>query len=113
MRGASRAERTLRDAELRPDRASAEAGRGCIRFRQEPDTRTGVSSPDTPAIHESYPIRPDLTTPLSILGGSIALRTAWPSICGAAAHHRYFRPIARWPTWPRVFGYRSRSSETT
>ena len=74
MREASRAERTLRDAEWRPDRASAEAARGCIRFRQEPDTRTGVSSVDTPAMHESYSIRADLTTPLSILpqgiGGS-------------------------------------------
>jgi hypothetical protein len=67
MREASRAERTLRDAEWRPDRASAEAARGCIRFRQEPDTRTGVSSLDTPAMHESYSIRGDLTTPQSIL----------------------------------------------
>ena len=67
MREASRAERTLRDAEWRPDRASAEAARGCIRFRQEPDTRTGVSSLDTPAMDESYSIRGDLTTPQSIL----------------------------------------------
>jgi hypothetical protein len=44
MREANRARTTLQDAELRPDRASAEAARGCIRFRQEPDTRTGVSS---------------------------------------------------------------------
>ena len=67
MREANRAEKTLRDAEWRPDRASAEAARGCIRFRQEPDTRTGVSSLDTPAMHESYPIGADLTTPSSIL----------------------------------------------
>ena len=67
MHEAIRAERTLRDAGWRPDRASAEAARGCIRFRQEPDTRTGVSSLDTPAMHESYSIRVDLTTPQSIL----------------------------------------------
>lgn len=45
-------EETLRDAGWRPDRASAEAVRGCIRFRQEPDTRTGVSTLDTPAMTE-------------------------------------------------------------
>jgi hypothetical protein len=67
MREASRAERTLRDAGWRPDRASAEAARGCIRFRQEPDTRTGVSRLDTPAMSEFYSIRGDLTTPQSIL----------------------------------------------
>jgi hypothetical protein len=55
-REASRAEEPLRVLGLRPDRASAEAVRGCIRFRQEPDTRTGVSSDDTPAMDESYPI---------------------------------------------------------
>src|SRR6476620_2256625 len=44
---------------------------GCIRFRQEPDTRTGVSSLDTPAMDILYPISADLTTPLSILGRSI------------------------------------------
>ena len=72
MRESIRAERTLRDAEWRPDRASAEAARGCIRFRQEPDTRTGVSSLDTPALSEYYSIRGDLTTPQSILPRSIA-----------------------------------------
>jgi len=73
-REASRARTTMRDAEWRPDRASAEAARGCIRFRQEPDTRTGVSSVDTPAMHKSYSIRADLTTPLSILPQSIPAR---------------------------------------
>ena len=71
MRQASRAEKTLRDAEWRPDRASAEAARGCIRFRQEPDTRTGVSNVDTPARAESYSIQLDLATPLSILRAGI------------------------------------------
>jgi hypothetical protein len=52
MRETNRAEKTMRDAGYEPDRASAEAARGCIRFRQEPDTRTGVSSVDTPAMSE-------------------------------------------------------------
>lgn len=71
MREASRAERTLRDAEWRPDRASAEAAQWYVRFRQEPDIRTGVSSVDTPAMHESYSIRADLATPSSILPAGI------------------------------------------
>ncbi len=52
MRETNRAEKTMRDAGCEPDRASAEAARGCIRFRQEPDTQTGVSTVDTPAMHE-------------------------------------------------------------
>lgn len=71
MRETNRAEKTMRDAGCEPDRASAEAARGCIRFRQEPDTQTGVSTVDTPAMYEYYPIRADLTTPLSILPQSI------------------------------------------
>ena len=67
MRETIHAERTMRDAERRPDRASAEAARGCVHFRQEPDTRTGVSTSDTPAMHQSYSIQPDLATPPSIL----------------------------------------------
>jgi len=60
-------EETLRDAGSRPDHASAEAVRGCIRFRQEPDTRTGVSSVDTPAMKVLYQNPADLTTPTSIM----------------------------------------------
>ena len=74
MRETNRAEKTKRDAGCEPDRASAEAARGWIRFRQEPDTQTGVSTVDTPAMHEYYPIRADLTTPLSILPQSIVAR---------------------------------------
>lgn len=85
MRETSRAWKTMRDAEWRPDRASAEAARGCIHFRQEPDTRTGVSSVDTPAMHESYSIRADLTTPLSILPQGICRTDRQPPAARNAA----------------------------
>jgi hypothetical protein len=43
---------SLRVLGWRPDRTSASAIRCASAFRQEPDTRTGVSTLDTPAMTE-------------------------------------------------------------
>ena len=69
----------------------------CIRFRQEPDTRTGVSNVDTPAMNEFYSIRVDLTTPSSILRQGIPRSGTHPKISPAVSvgtvHSRLTEPL--------------------
>ena len=64
----------------RPDRASAEAIRGASVLRQEPDTRTGVSSSDTPAMSQILPDPGRFDNPLvNTPGEYLGARSEWLS----------------------------------